>query len=424
MTPQRSVWLETSAPPPPLPTLSNDTLADVAVVGAGYAGLNAALRLAELGRRAVVLDACEPGFGASGRNGGQVVAGLKYDPDELLAMFGEARGGKLIAFVGDAPAKTFSLIERYDMHCDALACGWVQPAVSEAATKRIERRASQWAALGVKVRLLTAAETQAQTGTRFYRAAWVDPRGGQLQPLSYARELARTARAAGVEIYAHSPVTRLARESGAWRIEANGHSVKARAVLLCTNAYTGQLLPGLGRTIIPASSVIAATEPLTQQLREEIMPSQMPISDTRRLLSYMRFDAAGRFLIGARGSFGLHEPESDFRHLRREAQMIFPQLEGVPWQAFWGGRFALTTDHLPHIGNPAEGLYYVLGCNGRGVALLSQLGRVLGDLANGLPHDEIPVPMGEIAPIPFHRFRRAGLETVALWYRALDRLEQ
>jgi sarcosine oxidase len=419
----RSVWLETAAPPVLLPALAGDKRADVAIVGAGYAGLNAALRLAELGRHAIVLDAYEPGFGASGRNGGQVIAGLKYDPDELLAMFGEERGRRLVAFVGEAPARTFGLIEHYGMQCDALACGWLQPAVSEAAAKRIERRAAQWRARGVGVRLLDAMQTRALTGTGFYRAAWVDPRGGQLQPLSYARELARAALKAGAEIFARSPVTRLTREGDAWRVDAAGHSVRARAVLLCTNAYTGRLFPDLNRTIIPASSVIAATEPLTPQLRREIMPSQMPISDTRRLLSYLRFDAVGRFLIGARGSFGLHEPDRDFRHLRREAEAIFPQLAGVPWQAFWGGRFALTTDHLPHIVNPAEAVYSILGCNGRGVALLSQLGRVLGDLANGQPHEEVPLPMSAIAPIPFHRFRRAGLETVALWYRVLDRLE-
>jgi glycine/D-amino acid oxidase-like deaminating enzyme len=295
--------------------------------------------------------------------------------------------------------------------------------VSEAAAKRIERRASQWAALGVGVRTLDAAETQAKTGTAFYRAAWIDPRGGQLQPLSYARELARAALEAGVEIYVRTPATRLTREGDARRVETGRHSVTAGAVLLCTNAYTGKLVPGLDRTIIPASSVIAATEPLPPALRREVMPSAMPISDTRRLLSYMRFDAAGRFLIGARGSFGLHEPDSDFRHLGREAETIFPQLVGVPWQSFWGGRFALTTDHPPHIGNPGDALYYVLGCNGRGVALLSQLGRMLGDLANGLPHHEVPMPMGQVAPIPLHRFRRAGLETVALWYRTLERLE-
>src|SRR5262245_30266076 len=104
VTPLRSVWLETAAPAVSLPALSSDRRAEVAIVGAGYAGLNAALRLAELGRQAVVLDACEPGFGASGRNGGQVIAGLKYDPDELLAMYGEERGHRLVAFVGDAPA--------------------------------------------------------------------------------------------------------------------------------------------------------------------------------------------------------------------------------------------------------------------------------------------------------------------------------
>lgn len=423
-TPQRSIWLKTATSALPLTALAADTNADVVIVGGGYAGLNAALRLSELGQRAVVLDAFEPGFGASGRNGGQVIAGLKHDPETLLALFGERRGHKLIAFGSDAPANTFALIERYGLNCEAQAGGWLQPAVSAATHARIARRARQWAALGVATRLLDARETRALTGSALYTSAWIDPRGGQVQPLSYARELAHAARQSGAGIYVRSAATRLTRERGGWAVAANGHTARAAKVLICTNAYTGGLLPGLERTIIPASSVIAATQPLAENLRQEIMPSGLPISDARRLLNYLRYDGAGRFLIGARGSFGLHEPSSDFARLRAQAEGIFPQLKGVSWEAFWGGRFALTTDHLPHIGNPAEGLYFALGCNGRGVALISQIGRLLADLAHGLPHEEAPLPVSTITPIPFHRFRRIGLEAVGAWYRLLDRVER
>jgi glycine/D-amino acid oxidase-like deaminating enzyme len=158
-------------------------------------------------------------------------------------------------------------------------------------------------------------------------------------------------------------------------------------------------------------------------LKRSIMPSRLPISDARRLLIYARFDAQGRFLIGARGSFGLHEPESYFRRLRGTAAKIFPQLRDARWEDSWGGNFALTLDHLPHIHNPTAGLYAAAGCNGRGVAMLSQIGRLIADLAAGnTAQTESPIPVTPIASIPFHPLRRPGLELATLWYRTSDKL--
>ncbi|MFG3594618.1 NAD(P)/FAD-dependent oxidoreductase [Bradyrhizobium sp. RDI18] len=391
------------------------------IVGAGYTGLNAALRLNELGQQAVVLESQDAGFGASGRNGGQVIPGLKYDPEELLRMFGEPRGARLVDFTGKAAERTFDVIERYQMRCDAQRSGWLQPAVDEATIETVTRRATSWQAVsGVPIRLLNEIQIRAATGTGFYKAGWIDPRGGQLQPLSYARELVRVTVAGGAKVFAHSPVTDLARRDNQWEATVNGYVVRAPFALVCTNAYSGRLVPGLERSIIPASSIICATKPLPDALQRSIMPERLPISDARRLMNYMRFDAAGRFLIGARGSFGLHEPERYFRRLRETAVRIFRQLDGVEWEDAWGGRVALTVDHVPHLHNPQLGLFVALGCNGRGVAMLSQLGRVLADLIGGLPQDEAPLPVEGIRPIPLHAFRRPGLEAVTLWYRTLD----
>ncbi|MFI0847735.1 NAD(P)/FAD-dependent oxidoreductase [Mesorhizobium sp. IMUNJ 23232] len=420
-TPQRSGWLRTAVPAPRLPALDRDLSADVIIVGAGYAGLNAAIRCNELGLQAVVLEAEDAGFGGSGRNGGQVIPGLKYDPEELLRMFGEPHGARLVEFAGKAAERTFDVIERYRMDCEAERSGWLQPAVDDATIETVTRRAKAWQdASGVPIRLLDRDQIQAATGTAFYRGGWIDPRGGQLQPLSYARELARVAVEGGANVFSRSPVTDLARREGRWRARVNGHELSAPLAVVCTNAYTAKLVPGLGRSIIPASSIICSTKPLPDALRHSIMPGGLPISDARRLLNYMRFDPGGRFLIGARGSFGLHEPESYFHRLRKTATRIFPQLQGIEWEDAWGGRFAVTVDHVPHLHNPEPGLFVALGCNGRGVAMLSQLGRVLAELADGLPHDQAPFPVQGIRPIPLHFIRRPGLEVVTLWYRTLD----
>jgi glycine/D-amino acid oxidase-like deaminating enzyme len=174
---------------------------------------------------------------------------------------------------------------------------------------------------------------------------------------------------------------------------------------------------------VAASSILCATAPLPADLRRKVMPAGLPISDARRLMNYMQLDQAGRFMIGARGSFGLREPASYFTRLRRTAERIFPTLRGARWEDAWGGRFALTADHLPHLHNPSPGLYAVLGCNGRGVAMLSQLGGLIADLSSGaLAAAQSPVPVTPIAAIPLHALRRIGLEAVGAWYRMLDRM--
>ena len=422
-TPQRSAWLRTATSAGKWPPLAADADAEVAIIGAGYAGLNAALRLAELGRSAVVLEAEEPGYGGSGRNGGQVIPGLKHDPGELGAMLGQMQGAALARFAGEAAGRTFDLIERHQLRCDAQRSGWLQPALDSRTLDAVARRAQAWSEIaGVPIQLLDRSEIKKATGTDFYAGGWIDPRGGQLQPLSYARELARVADARGVRIHGRSPVASMARDDGIWNVHVNGRALRAPAVLVCTNGYTGRLVPGLDRTLLPASSIMCATKPLPPALRQAIMPAGLPMSDARRLLNYMRFDREGRFMIGARGSFGLHEPDSYFRRLRAAAMKIFPLLKGVEWEDAWGGHFALTVDHLPHIHNPAPGQFAAVGCNGRGVALMSQIGHLLADLATGtLAPGDSPVPLVPLRPLPLHGLRRPALEAAALWYRTLDR---
>ncbi|MDA4847856.1 NAD(P)/FAD-dependent oxidoreductase [Hoeflea poritis] len=422
-SPQRSAWLRTAAPQPATSTLDRPTTTEVLIIGAGYAGLNAALRLLERSIDVAVVDAHEPGFGGSGRNGGQVIAGLKHDPGELLSIFGESRGQHLVKFAGKAADATFEIIKSYGLRCDAEQCGWLQPATDEKTLALVTRRAHAWSEIaGTTPRLVDRVEIERLTGSAFYCGGWIDPRGGQLQPLSYARELARVVGDGGGRVYSRSRAGRPRGRNGRWETEVNGHVVQSKAVLLCANGYASDVVDGLDRSLIPASSVMASTKPLPKTLRSQVMPSKLPISDARRIMNYIRFDPSGRLLIGARGSFGLHEPPGDFAQLRQAAERLFPQIEGVEWEDAWGGLFCLTADFLPHLHRPAPGLYAVAGCNGRGVALMSQLGRLLGDLVGRDGDVETPLALTDIRPIPLHAARRLGLETVLIWYRILDRL--
>ena len=421
--PSQSGWEATAISAPPTPPVDADLSCETLIIGAGYTGLNAAVRLAEGGRAVTVVDTGRPGYGASGRNGGQVIPGLKYDPDILLRKLGETTGRALIRFAGVAADRTFDLIEKYQIPCDARRTGWLQPAVSEKTLGTVRERANQWQRhAGTDVKLVSASEVRDLTGTDEFVGGWIDPRGGVLQPLSYARGLAQVALDLGVRIAGDSAATRLTKRGAVWEAEVNGHNVVAPTVILATNGYTGNLVPGLKPSLIPAASVQVATEPLPDHVRRTILPGGLPVSDTRRILRYMRFDSDGRFLMGGRGSFKPGEPERYYQSLEHLAEGMFPQLKGVGWQLRWAGTFALTMDGLPHLHIPEEKLYIGLGYNGRGVAMASQMGCLLGDLAMKGDNGTSPFPISAIHPIPFHSFRVIGAEVAGTWYRTLDRL--
>src|SRR6516164_10677215 len=197
-----ALWAATSPPAPATPPLDESTSADVCVIGGGYAGLSTALHLAERGTKVVLLEARGVGFGGSGRNGGQVIPGLKYNPDELVAMFGEERGRRLVDFVGGTADLVFDLIARHRMDVPRVRNGWIQGAHTPAAAALVERRAAQWQKHGAPVRVLDKAEADRLLGTEKYLGGWRARRGGAIQPLAYARGLAQAALAAGVRIHA------------------------------------------------------------------------------------------------------------------------------------------------------------------------------------------------------------------------------
>jgi glycine/D-amino acid oxidase-like deaminating enzyme len=239
-----SLWAATAPPARATPPLESSARADVCVIGAGYAGLSTALALAERGIQTIVLEAREPGWGGSGRNGGQVIPGLKYDPDELEAMFGPERGPRLVDFAGRAADAVFDLIARHRMDVAHARSGWIQGAHSPATVALVKRRAGQWERRGAPVSFLDKAETDRHLGTTQYLASWIDRRGGAVQPLAYARGLVRAAVAAGAVIHGDTPATGLDRRDGKWTVTTRGGaSVTADQVVICTNAYGGDLWP-------------------------------------------------------------------------------------------------------------------------------------------------------------------------------------
>src|SRR5215470_2343796 len=214
--PPASAWT-TAAASSPSPPLEGDRRADVVVVGAGYTGLSAALHLAERGADVAVLDSAEPGWGGSGRNGGQVIPGLKDDPDDLERKFGPETGRRMWEISGGAADFVFELIARHKISCEAHPCGWISAAPTASTVAVLRARVDQWQRRGAPVEMLDRQRVAEMTGTTFYVGGLLDGRAGVVQPLAYVRGLARAAREAGAAIHGRSPVTGIESRGGAWR---------------------------------------------------------------------------------------------------------------------------------------------------------------------------------------------------------------
>jgi glycine/D-amino acid oxidase-like deaminating enzyme len=362
-----NVWEETAVPPTAVPTLAGAHQARVLVVGAGYLGLSAALHLAERGVDVIVADAEMPGWGASGRSGGQVIPGLKHDPGELEAKFGRERGERIWRFAGAAADFVLDLVARHRLDCDARRTTWVQGIHAEAGVERARRRVDDWAKRGAPVEFLSRAQVAAVAGTEIYAGAFADHRAAALQPLSYVRELVRAALGAGARIHAGARVVALDADRGGWRATtAGGATVRAQTVLIATNAYADELVPGLARSIVALQSLQIATAPIPPHERRTLLPNGEVLSDTRRVIRYWRLDAAGRLLMGGRGPYREPDSEHDWDHLARDVRKLFPALAGIPVTHRWGGRVAVHVDYLPRLHRPQSGVLVAIGCQGRG----------------------------------------------------------
>ena len=418
-----SLWAATARAAPATPPLDMSRQADVAIVGAGYSGLAAALQLAESGASVVVLESGEPGWGASGRNGGQVIPGLKSDPDELVATFGPEAGEHLARVAGGAADTVFALIARHGIDCEARQCGWIQPAFADADLGLIARRAEQWQRRGAPVEVLDRDTVRKLVGSPIYRGGWIDRRAGSVQPLSYSRGLARAAQQAGALVCGGSRVIALARDGGRWTVTtAHGPTVSAERVLLATNGYTDALWPRLRQTVIAANSFQVATERLPDAVRRTVLPEGHVASDTRKLLLYYRCDHHGRLIMGGRGPFREPAGPRDFRHLEMMIGLLFPQLKGVRCEFYWSGRIALTRDHVPHVHQPAPGLSVLLGYNGRGVAMATTLATVVAKNIIAPADNPLPLPITDIRPIPLHSLHRIYATAIMQTYRLSDSL--
>ncbi|MEM7169113.1 MAG: FAD-binding oxidoreductase [Pseudomonadota bacterium] len=399
--------------------LRGETQADCVIIGAGYTGLSAALHLATAGSCATVLEAHEPGFGASGRNGGQVNPGWKIAPSQILEAFGHKSGERLIREVSGACDLVFELIRAHAIDCEADQAGYVRGALNQKEQAHIVRDGQEWLRQGAPIEICDRQAISTLLGTTRYCGGLIDRRGGTLNPLAYARGLARAAVAQGVTIHGHSPVHSVERIENTWRVKSEKGTVKARSLVIGTNGYTDALWPKLAQTIIPVASHQTATRPLPPQIWDKMLPQGNHVSEQRRMMCYFRRGPGQRFVIGGRGMHLDNREVGPTDHLRSEAIKYFPLLKEVEWEFDWGGYVAMTRNHRPRLFQLGPDAYAGLGFQGRGVAMATLMGKWLAQAVSG---DSPALAPETMETIRFHAFRNLGLAAYKLTGPWLDRL--
>ncbi|MBB3936737.1 NAD(P)/FAD-dependent oxidoreductase [Aureimonas phyllosphaerae] len=408
------LW-EASAPPaPPTAALSGELDVDVAVIGGGFTGCSAALHLCEGGASVAVLEAEEIGFGGSGRNVGLVNAGMWVMPDDLPGELGDVYGERLLQLLGEAPSVVFELVERHAIPCEAERRGTLHCAVGPKGLDEVRERERQWRARGAPVRLLDAEETAAKVGTMAYAGALLDERAGTIQPLAYARGLARAAIAAGATIFTASPVIAATDERDVWRLATPTGVVRARSVVVATDAYGTGVFPQIRREQVHLPYFNMATPPLGDNVRHSILPERQGAWDTKEILSSFRFDQAGRLVFGSVGALrgGGQMVHRDWG--RRALARLFPQIAGIDFEYQWYGQIGMTENSLPRFHRLGRDVVAFSGYNGRGIAPGTVFGRCLARLLLGeIGEADLPLPVTDPLPAPRRALREAYYEVGA-----------
>ncbi|ROT96105.1 NAD(P)/FAD-dependent oxidoreductase [Histidinibacterium lentulum] len=417
-----SWYAETATPAPPRPALEGERTADVAIVGAGYTGLSAALTLAEAGLSVVVLEAHRVGFGASGRNGGQVSAGFNMDQRDLAKRLGPDTARHLWDIGIEARDMVASTAARHAP--DARFTTGLLHGTWDVADAREKRRYADWLVetYGFQSTWLDREDFAAICRSPVYKGGMLDEHGGHVHPLRLCLGLAAAAEAAGAVIHETTEVTGVDDTGAGVLLTTPGGRVRAGHAILAGNGY----LPGLDRAyaarVMPINSFIAATEPLGARA-DEVLTRDVAVADDKFVVNYFRLSEDRRLLFGGRESYSIGFPKDILTALRARMERLFPQLRGVGITHHWGGTLAITMNRVPYLARSSDRVLMAGGYSGHGVALSLLCGRVLGEAILGRTARfdvlaRLPVPA-----FPGGAAFRAPLLTLAMtWYSLRDRL--
>ena len=388
-----SIWNTTAVETEPSQNSAVEGQVDVAIVGGGFTGLSTALHCVEKGLSCHVLEASQIGFGGSGRNVGLVNAAAWLPPQDVRKILGEDDGDRFISHFSRAPDYVFSLIEKYQIQCNANQTGTFHAADGPVGFADLVSRKAEWDRLGEPVDLLSRDEAESYIGSSAFYGALLDRRAGTINPMGYCRGLARVAIAAGALISIGARAKKLQQETGLWRVITNKGTLMARHVVLGTNAYTDDLWPGLKYSFTKINYFQLATSPLGDRIKH-ILPQQQGLWDTGKIMFSLRRDDSERLIIGSMGNvMGNQSGGVSHRWAQKKLAHLFPKLGRVDFDEAWQGQIAMTPDHLPHIHKLADNLYSPIGYNGRGITTGTVFGQALADLLTGDSEKKLPVPL-------------------------------
>lgn len=413
-------WYAASAQPsPPRAALEGDLEADVCIVGAGFTGLSTALALAEGGVRVCVLEAVAVGFGASGRNGGQIVNGLNADLPRIERWFGRETADFAGGLLRAGACIIRERIERYGIACD-LRPGNLFTAMTAAHMRGLEGKCARWAAHGHEgLELLDGDGVRRHVASDRYVGGLLDPAGGHLHPLNLALGEAAAIESLGGVIHEGSPVTGVAREGARFRVRTAAGSVTAGHVVLAGNAYLAGVAPDLERRVMPVSTQIVATVPLGAERAEALLPTDLCVEDCRYVLDYYRRTADHRLLFGGGIVYSGTDPADIRAALRPKLEKTFPQLRGVELEYAWSGNFALSFSRVPQLGRLENGCWFAHGYSGHGVTGSHLFGVMLAEAIAGDATRFERFARLRWFPFPGGRRLRVPYSALGAWYYSL-----
>jgi len=427
---EKTFWLETVEIPTPV-ARDFPQQADVAIIGAGFTGLSAARTLAKSGASVAVFDAQTIGWGASSRNGGMVLTGLKLPASTLIARYGKEATARMYAASLESIDFVEKLVREENIACDFARCGHLEVACKPKHFDDFRRSADETARyFNHRQRLIPRDQLQSEIGSAIYHGGLVDESSAGVNPARLVAGLASAAERAGAAIFEHSHVEEIQREGArGWKIATQRGTLRAQNVFVATSGYTSRVTPTLQKKIIPIGSYIIVTEVLPEKLAAELSPRNRMIFDSKNYLYYYRLTPDRRMLFGGRAAF-FPETSSTIRRsaeiLRRGMLTVYPQLRDAKIEYVWGGTLDFAFDIMPHAGQ-LDGLHFSLGYAGHGVAMSTYLGdKIAHSILHGRegnsggnenPFAQIPFPN---APLGLYNGRPWFLPVAGVWYKILD----
>jgi len=414
-----SYYAASANPNPERPKLATSIEADVCIVGAGFSGLSTALHLAKSGRSVVVVEGARVGWGASGRNGGQIVNGLNAGLDQIESRFGTDTASFVGGLVQEGASIIREFVADHSIDCD-LKQNNVFTALNKKHMQALQEKQALWKRFGMDdYELLDKSGLQKHVNSPVYVGGLIDYSGGHLHPLNLALGEAIAFESMGGVIYEQSPVLKVEQLGSEPRVITKEGSVKCGVLVLCGNAYLGSTVPELASRVMPVSTQVMATEPLSDDVANDIIPSDACIEDARYILDYYRLSADKRLLFGGGTVYGGKDPADVEAKLRPNMEKVFPQLKGVGVDHAWSGNFALSFTRVPQMGQLGPNSYHAMGYSGHGVTGSHLFGRIISEAINGNRERFDRFASIPWKPFPGGQRFRAPYSTIGSWWYGL-----